>query len=193
MENTESYERYHLLFESLRSIIKETEQHTINQDNDFFNKNVNFFVKSYLITLCTYLESYLTEVATSHCNKINNRLKNACLPHNFLVWRLKKEFKEKDLKYSNADLSVEKNEISDSISGNPYKTIKAFSYLGVNLLSSAEFNLNKDLVNAIVLKRNNIIHHNDNANDISLADIHSYIDLFLTYMLAVEKVIHDSN
>ncbi|HBT3200344.1 HEPN domain-containing protein [Klebsiella aerogenes] len=192
MENTESYERYRSLFESLRKIIKETEQHTINQDNDFFIENINFFVKSYLITLCTYLESYLTEVATSHCNKINDRLKEACLPHNFLVWRLKKEFKDRDLKYSNADFNVEKSEISDNISGNPYKTIKAFSYLGVNLLSSPDFNANKDTINTIVIKRNNIIHHNDSANDISLADIRHHIDLFLSYMLAIEKVIHNS-
>src|SRR5476651_1314280 len=165
MENTECYERYRSLFLSLNEIVKGTEQHTILDDNVFFKRNVNFFVKSYLIILCTYLESYLTEAAAWHCDKINSRLKEACLPHNFLLWRVKKEFKDKELKYSNADLKVDKSEISDGLSGNPYKTIKAFSYLGVNLVSSDEFNLNKDVINTIVTKRNNIIHHNDNAND----------------------------
>lgn len=192
MEITECYERYRSLFLSLKEIIRETEQHTILEDNEFFNKNINFFVKSYLITLCTYLESYLTEAAAWHCDKINSRLKEACLPHNFLLWRVKKEFKDKELKYSNADLKVDKSEISDGLSGNPYKTIKAFSYLGINLISSTGFNSNKDVVNAIVTKRNNIIHHNDNANDISLADINGYIDLFLTYMSAIDKVICES-
>ncbi|HDL7013792.1 TPA: hypothetical protein PXM35_000145 [Yersinia enterocolitica] len=192
MENTECYERYRSLFLALKEIIKETEKHTILEENEFFNRNINFFVKSYLITLCTYLESYLTEAATWHCERLNIRLKEACLPHNFLLWRVKKEFKDKELKYSNADLTVEKSEISDSLSGNPYKTIKSFSYFGVNLISSAEFNSNKDVVNTVVIKRNNIIHHNDNANDISLSDINGYIDLFLIYIKSIDKVIFES-
>lgn len=189
MENTEYYIGYRSLFLSLKEIIKETEEQAIIEENDFFNKNINFFVKSYLITLCTYLESYLTEVATWHCDSINNRLRAACLPHNFLLWRVKKEFKDKELKYVDADLKVDKNDISDSLSGNPYKTIKAFSYLGVNLLSSAGFIANKDVVNAVVVKRNNIIHHNDNANDISLSDLCGYVDLFISYMGAIDDVI----
>lgn len=189
MENTECHDRYRSLFFSLKEIIKETEKNIIVNENEFFNRNINFFVKSYLITLCTYLESYLTEAATWHCEKINNRIKSACLPHNYLVWRIKKDFKDKDLRYSDADLKVEKSEISDGLSGNPYKTIKAFSYLGINLTSSNDFNANKDVVNSIVTKRNNIIHHNDNANDISLSDINGYIDLFLKYMEAIDKVI----
>lgn len=189
MDNTEYYDGYRSLFLSLKEIIKETEQQAILEENEFFNKNINFFVKSYLITLCTYLESYLTEVATWHCDTINRRLKAASLPHNFLLWRVKKDFKDKELKYIDADLKVDKSEVSDSLSGNPYKTIKAFSYLGVNLLSSAEFNANKDVVNAVVIKRNNIIHHNDNANDISLTDVSGYVDLFVSYMAAIDDMI----
>lgn len=192
MENTECYERYRSLFLALKEIIAETEQNTIVNENEFFNKNVNFFVKSYLITLCTYLESYLADAATLHCNRINGRLKAACLPHNFLLWRVKKEFKDKELKYGNADLNVEKTEISDDLSGNPYKTIKAFAYLGINLNSSAGFNSNKDIINSIVIKRNNIIHHNDNANDISLSDVCGYVDLFIIYMNAIDKMICES-
>lgn len=193
MENTECYGQYSSLFVSLKEVIKETEQLAILDENKFFSININFFVKSYLITLCTYLESYLSEVATWHCDKINLRLKEACLPHNFLLWRVKKEFKDKDLKYSNADLKVDKSEISDGLSGNPYKTIKAFSYIGVNLVSSPEFNSNKDVVNSIVIKRNNIIHHNDNANDISLSDIVGYIDLFLVYIKIIDTLVCESD
>lgn len=192
MENTECYEGYRSLFLALKEIITETEQNTIIDENEFFNKNVNFFVKSYLITLCTYLESYLTDAATLHCDKINDRLKAACLPHNFLLWRVKKDFKDKELKYGNADLNVAKTEISDGLSGNPYKTIKAFSYLGINLNNSTGFNENKDIINTIVVKRNNIIHHNDNANDISLSDVSGYVDLFIIYMNAIDRMIHKS-
>lgn len=193
MEKTECFENYHSLFISLKEIVKETEQNALHDENAFFNKNINFFVKSYLITLCTYLESYLSEAATWHCGILNNKIRAASLPHNFLLWRVKKEFKDKELKYINADLQVDKNEISDNLSGNPYKTIKTFSYLGVNLVSSPDFNSNKDVINTIVTKRNNIIHHNDNANDISLSDIIGYIDLFVIYIEAIDKVVCESN
>lgn len=189
MEQTECFENYKSLFLSLKEIVKETEENTLIENNIFFNKNINFFVKSYLITLCTYLESYLSEAAIWYCDRINDKIKSACLPHNFLLWRVKKDFKDKDLKYNNADLKVEKKEISDNLSGNPYKTIKTFSYLGVNLANSSMFELNKDVINTIVTKRNNIIHHNDSANDISLSDVKGYIDLFIVYMKSIDEVI----
>lgn len=192
METTECFDNYNSLFLALKETVRETEENTILEENDFFNKNLNFFVKSYLITVCTYLEAYLSEAASWHCERINNKLKAACLPHNFLLWRVKKDFKSQELKYSNADLQVDKSEISDGLSGNPYKTIKAFSYLGVDLNSSPEFNAYKDVVNTIVIKRNNIIHHNDNANDISLSDIKGYVDIFITYMGVVDKIICES-
>lgn len=109
--------------------------------------------------------------------------------HTIFALASQKDVKDKELKYIDADLKVEKSEVSDSLSGNPYKTIKAFSYLGVNLLNSAEFNANKDVVNAVVVKRNNIIHHNDNANDISLTDVSGYVDLFVSYMAAIDNMI----
>lgn len=193
MNKTECFKRYRLLFLSLKEIVNETEKNTLIEENDFFNKNINFFVKSYLITLCTYLESYLSEAAEWHCDRINSKLKAASLPHNFLLWRIKKDFKDKELKYVDADLKVDKSEISDNLSGNPYKTIKTFSYLGLNLISSKDFNSNKDVVNAIVTKRNNIIHHNDHANDISLLDIKGYIDLFINYMQIIDAIICQNN
>lgn len=193
MEQTECFERYRLLFLSLKEIVNETEQNTLIEEIDFFNKNINFFVKSYLITLCTYLESYLSEAAEWHCDRINEKLKAASLPHNFLLWRIKKEFKDKELKYTDADLKVDKVEISDNLSGNPYKTIKIFSYLGLNLVGSKDFNSNKDIVNTIVTKRNNIIHHNDHANDISLLDIRGYIEIFLDYMRIIDGIICKNN
>lgn len=193
MKNTECYRRYHSLFISLKEVITDTQQNVLSSENSFFNRNINFFVKSYLITLCTYLESYLTEVAIWHCENINNRIKQACLPHNFLVWRInKKGFKEQDIKYIDADLKVDKGEISDNLSGNPYKTIKTFSYLGIDLVKSGDFNSNKDIINSIVTKRNNIIHHNDHANDVSLGDINGYIDSFLKYMMAIDEMIYDN-
>ncbi|BFU63954.1 hypothetical protein THUN1657_06180 [Rodentibacter abscessus] len=70
------YEKYHDLLETLKLIVKETETRVIN-DNDilFSSVHVNFFSRSYIVNLCTYLESYLIEIATKlferHCACIN--------------------------------------------------------------------------------------------------------------------------
>lgn len=47
----------------------------------------------------------------------------------------------------------------------------------------------KNLVGMIVNKRNNIIHHNDDASDISFSDLLSHIDVFLAYMVSIETIL----
>ncbi|KIH77310.1 hypothetical protein SAMN05660860_02086 [Geoalkalibacter ferrihydriticus] len=184
------YEKYEELFFKLKAIIGISQERVINDvPDDLFSNNVNFFVKSYLINVCTYLEAYLQDVAFDHANKINNRVKSACVPYNFLYWKVSKEVKEKDLKFSDAEFNIVKKEISEDISGNPYKTIKLFRLLGVDLSIEKQFQYNKDLVNSVVVKRNNIIHHNDSANDISFTDILSYIDVVLVYMKSIEQAL----
>lgn len=193
MTNNDVYIKYKELYSSLKQIIEESEKRTIDDEPDkLFIDNVNFFVKSYLINMCTYLESYLQDIAYIHAKEINNRLKASKIPHNYLLWNLSKEVKDKDLKYVDADFKINKKVISDELSANPHKTIKLFRVLGVNLNTSGEFNNLKDLVNSVVVKRNNIIHHNDNAIDISFSDLSDYIDAFLEYMSSVNDVLSHS-
>jgi len=180
------YKKYELLYINLKDIIATSEQRVIFGEPDLlFSQNVNFFVKSYLISICSYLEAMLQELALIKSKEINSRLLNANIPHNYLLWRLGANVKEKDWVYSHTSLQIPKDEISDNLSANPYRTIKLFQKLGVNLDGNEEFQNNKDLVNSIVTKRNNIIHHNDRAADVSFGDLISYIDIFLLYGKAI--------
>ncbi|PNG40836.1 hypothetical protein A1354_11715 [Pseudomonas asplenii] len=179
-------QKYQLLYESLREIIRESESRVLRpQPDSLLIDNVNFFVKSYMISICTYLESFLQDLAFGYAGEVNARVKSAKLPLNYFIWKMSRDHKEKDLKFSNIDLAVTKKEISDALSANPYRTIVAFRYLGINLSSVPGFNDNKSVVETVVSKRNNIVHHNDKAADISFSDLVSYIDIFIVYMKAI--------
>lgn len=185
--NSESIlNKYEKLYLSLKAIISESEQRVLLDEPDIlFVSNVNFFVKSYLITLCTYMEAYLQDIAYDYVKEINSRLKNAKIPYNFVHWKLHKDVKTP--KYSNIDLAVNKKDIADNLSANPHKVIKLFKNLGIDLTLENEFENNKDFVYTVVVKRNNIIHHNDKAMDISFSDLLAYIDVFLIYMRAIDN------
>lgn len=194
MQFNELYEKYEGLLTTLKGIISQSESRVLKEEPDeFFSDNVNFFVKSYLISICTYLEAYLQDVAFEHTSRISERLKDASIPHNFLYWKLAKEVKEKELAFEDANYRFNKKEISGEISGNPYKTIKAFKLIGIDLNSDDEFNEHKELINSIVNKRNNIIHHNDDASDISFSDLIANVDVFLEYMSSIDKLIANLN
>jgi hypothetical protein len=188
MSNNILFDRYRALLDSLKCIVKTSQDRAIRDESDIlFTENVNFFVKSYLISTCTYLEAYLQDTAYDLAKGICARVNSAQIPHNFLYWQTAKEVKEKELKFSAAVFNLSKQEISDEISANPYRTIKLFRFLGVDLTKEEGFNKNKDFINAVVVKRNNIVHHNDAANDVSFSDIEKYIDVFVGYMLAIQK------
>jgi hypothetical protein len=59
--------------------------------------------------------------------------------------------------------------------------------------SSEKFVEHKNLVGTIVNKRNNIIHHNDEASDISFSDLLLHIDVFLEYMLSINNLLSVSD
>ena len=190
MEYSALYAKYETLLITLKGIVEKSESRVISDEPDIiFSRNVNFFVKSYLINICTYLEAYLQDVAFEYSRRVSERLRQANIPHNFLYGKLTKEIKEKELEYVDASYEYSKKELSDIISGNPFKTINAFRLIGVNLNSSRGFLKNKDVVGTVVNKRNSIIHHNDEANDISFSDLLVSIDIFLEYMLSIEQLL----
>jgi RiboL-PSP-HEPN len=184
------YNHYESLYNSLKVIIESSEMRVIGDEPDeLFLDNINLFVKSYLILICTYLEAYLQDIAFAYVKELNSRLRSADIPHNFVHWRLVKDVKSKDLYFKNIDLSISKQDVSDNLSANPYKTIKLFEYLGIDLNSQEGFSGNKNIVNSIVTKRNNIIHHNDTAMDISFSDLKNYIDIFLIYIKSIDEAV----
>ena len=194
MDNISSRGMYEELYISLKNIIRETERRILIDDPDeLFMHNVNFFIKAYLISICTYLESYLQDIAFTYSYNVSLRLRNAIIPNNFIKWKLMKDVKDRELKYEKIDLSISKEEISENLSANIFRTIKMFKYLGVDLTQEIEFENNKAIVSTVVTKRNNIVHHNDEATDVSFSDLLSYIDIFIIYMKAIEDAVFNSN
>jgi len=193
MEYSALYQKYEALLTTLKEIIAQSQARVLREEpDDIFSENINFFVKSYLINICTYLEAYLQDIALEYSGRVTIRLKHAKIPHNFLYGKLAKDIKEKELEYVDASYAYSKKELSDIISGNPHKTISAFRLIGIDLGTSEKFVEHKNLVGTIVNKRNNIIHHNDEASDISFSDLLVHIDVFLEYMLSIESLLSAS-
>ncbi|MCP4159658.1 MAG: hypothetical protein GY760_06260 [Deltaproteobacteria bacterium] len=182
--------KYESLFDSLEVIIKCSENRVVcDTPDELFIDNVNFFVKSYIISICTYLEAYLQDIAYQYIQDLNERISQTSIPHNYVLWKIRKEVKSKELKFQNLNIETTKKELSDNLSGNPYKTITLFKYLGVDITCDNAFQKSKALVSSIVIKRNNIIHHNDKAMDISFSDLFHYIETVLIYMNSIDQSI----
>ena len=60
---------------------------------------------------------------------------------------------------------------------------------GIDLEKNIKFNSIKELIKTIVEKRNNILHHNDNASDIGNQDILKYIGEFIEYSKIIDEEI----
>ncbi|BFU63953.1 HEPN domain-containing protein [Rodentibacter abscessus] len=80
----------------------------------------------------------------------------------------------------------------NKISGNIKKTFNVFELLGVELANVVRDKPIKDQITAIVNKRNDIIHRNDDAIDISLSDISQYIETVDNYMSTIKDGIINS-
>lgn len=196
MNDQEIHDKYVNLFEKLKAIIKETQDRIIFSEPDpFFVDNLNFFVKSFLISICAYLESYLKEIAFRRIDVINSKLSNISIPRNLVQWELlrHKEIKDNDLKFEYLKISIKKNDLDEHISGNPYRTIALFKKIGMDLNAIDSFVCKKDIVNSIVVKRNNIVHHNSHANDISMADLIIYVDNIIDYMDSITQAVKMEN
>ncbi|MEA5418000.1 HEPN domain-containing protein [Spirulina sp. CCNP1310] len=190
MQDDDFYLKYKMLLDNLKIIILSSNNRVLQNNIDpLFSENINFFVKAYLVSACTYLEAYLQDIAFDFSQEICGRINSSKTPHNFLYWRISKEVKDKDLKFAFAEINLSRKDISEEISANPYKTIKLFKLLGIDLFQSQVFVDNKDVIATVVNKRNNVIHHNDSANDISFSDVAQYIDIFIKYMEAINEVV----
>ncbi|TGE76034.1 hypothetical protein C7Y70_20045 [Pseudoalteromonas sp. KS88] len=188
-----NFNKYKSLLLELKKVVSESEHRVVREvPDDLFIDNVNFFVKSYLISVCSYIEACLQDLAFLHTLNVTNKIKSANIPHNLIHWRTNPNFKKHHYKYSNFVLDVTKKDISESISANPYKTEKLFQNLGVNLLNQQAFLDNKELMHKIVEKRNNIVHHNDTAADVSFGDLKSYIDVSIEYMASIKEAVKDT-
>lgn len=194
MNLTEIVDRYASLSLELEQIISDAESRiTADPADVYFVTNANFLTKSFLISLCCYLEVFLKEIANAHVSNVKQQILNAKVPHNLLTWSVIRDVKDKDLRFGTFELPLTAKEIDDELSGNPFRTAKCFRLLGVELDAVAAFAATKDLVNTVVAKRNNIIHHNDTAADVSLGDIRVYSGHFNVYIRAIADAVHSVN
>jgi hypothetical protein len=186
---TKAYSTHALSLQALISLIEQTETRAIAGDDPYFIDNSNFFCKSFLITTCTYLESYLKEVASVIIEEAEERLRRNIIAHNIVRWSLDKANNLKIPKYEPFKLNVTEGDIDDNISGNVHKTLTFFMKLGINLDSVADFVAKKDIIGPIVIKRNKIVHYNDDASDLSLGDIKYILNQILEYILIIDSCI----
>ena len=181
---------YSHLIETLKQIAKESKRRVISDSPDnLILSNLNFYSKAYLISLCTYLEAYLQDLAASYVDHIKERVTAAKIPCNVVRWSIHRDTKDKDYEFSDFMLPLTRKDLEDEISGNPGRTISLFKKIGIDLASDSDFQNSKSVVGAVVEKRNKIIHKNDEAADLSLDDIVTYADQFLLYMNAVNSVV----
>ena len=72
---------------------------------------------------------------------------------------------------------------------NSFRTEALFKNFGIKLQGNIEFETRKDRIQTLVSKRNNIIHHNDNASDLSVTDIIENILYIKSYILAIDNIV----
>ena len=189
MNTSVYFQKFELLCNDLKNIIDETESRIVDEKVDsFFINNVNFFAKSYLINLCTFLESYLKEICIEYLKCIKIISNKASIPHNLILWSQNKDYKENQLAYKSFQIAITNKDIDEELSGNPFKTAKLFKLLGINLEENLDFQNNKDIINSIINKRNKIIHHNDTASDLALGDLKNFVRIFITYAQVIDAI-----
>ena len=124
-------------------------------------------------------------------DQMNVRLQSAKLPHNLVKWSLNidKEFKDSEFKFEQLKITIKKKQLDDQISGNPFKTKELFKKFGIDLEQNQLFNSQKEEINAIVVKRNKILHHNDEASDVSSTDLTNNIESLTKYIKNIDEIL----
>jgi len=196
MENNISvFLTYEALLEELKELNAETQNKVISDEPDvFITQNINFFTKSFMITLCAYLESFLKDITMTIIDNTNQKLANSKITHNLVKWSILKkkelgELNDNDLLFEDLTIKITKKELDEFISGSPYKTEKLFNKIGIKLSEDLVYKEQKEKVISIVEKRNKIVHHNDSASDISFSDIQTNIDTINSYMKNINNLI----
>lgn len=179
MVDRQILERFVEQFDGLKSVIQMSAARTISDPPDtLFLENQNIFVKSYLVSACSMLEAFIQDLSMEYIAHIQDRINRANLPFNFVIWLAQNEKPKPEFKKFEGTKS--RKDIEDLISPDYWKTMKAFDRIGVDL-SASNVETFKDYITTIVLKRNRIVHHNDEASDLSFGDISTAVDQFKAY------------
>jgi hypothetical protein len=170
---------------ALEAMVYQTEMAVIGDTHTttLITDNVNFFTKSFLISACAHLEMCIKELVFEISKDIDARLSSAAIPSSIVEWRLKKKSETSTAPKNLLSVNMTKKEIDDLVSGNVYRTKEAFALVGIDLaVQKIKWESWKDSIQAIVTRRNNIVHHNNDASDLSLGDINIYIKSIIDYI-----------
>jgi len=177
----------------LSAIVHESNARVLNVPPDaLFNEYLNVFVKAYLVSACSILEAFVGDGAFSCLSSFKERVSAARIPHNLIEWEvIVDEKKKKDIS-GYFVIKKDRKAINENVSGNYYKTKEIFRKLGINLDSDETFKSFADSISATINKRNSIVHHNDDASDISLPDVLEKIIEFKAYISCIQRVVNES-
>lgn len=183
---------YRVGLAELRTMVDRVEKEVIdaNDQAQLVTDNMNFFTKAFLISLCAYLEMCVKAIASSLAKELEERVRAAKIPLALVEWKYEKKRKGESSSGAKQHLSVQltSKDLDDLISGNVYRTRDALALLGIDLAANkAEWEGWKELVQSIVTRRNNIVHHNDSASDLSFGDIRGYISNVEAYIDYVSR------
>jgi len=168
-------------------MVRATEHNVVHGSNDslLVTNNINFFTKSFLISACAHLEMCIKDIVFEAAVNIDARLSTASIPTSIIEWRnsQKKKNESGNSIPSRFAIGMTRKEVDDLVSGNVYKTREALAIVGVDLtINKPQWEAWKDLIQSIITRRNNIVHHNDDASDISLGDVRTFIDSIIEYI-----------
>lgn len=190
---TSAISKYVEQLDSLVIIINETEQRIIGDSPDqFVSVNANFFTKSFLVVMCAYIESYIKDAMMVIVDDTNSKLAISKIPRNLVKWGfdVKKDLHANDSLYEHLKLDIKKAQLDDYISGHPYKAVNLFKNFGIDLESDESFAAQRELIKIIVIRRNRVVHHNDQASDLSMDDLRHYIFQIKEYLINLDTIVH---
>ncbi len=167
--------------------------------NTFIIENANFLTRSFLISLCGYLEVYLKDIIEEYLVKVNDLVSSIKVPINLIRWSIENKPKAnskmnslldpKKTKFEDLQLRITKNDLDQFISGNPFRTKDLLIMFGIDLESYDFFSNMKVQINSFVFTRNNILHYDDDASSLTTGDIMEASSLFLNYALQIDDLI----
>ena len=197
MNNT-IHKEYIARLDQVALITKEINQRIISGSDgeikdELFYREANFFTKALLTTMCAYLESYLKDALMEMINKFNQSKLPDDLVKIILVFdKRKKHINKRRKTPNNTDLTyahITKEHLDHYISANTIKTKNLFKDFGINLEDDEIFSSQKEGIDLIVSKRNKIMHHGDEASDVSGDDLINNIQLLTEYIKNVDALI----